>query len=131
LGRAVGLGIVSHLILDLLTHNHDIALWPGAAAPAIGLGLYGSAPMVAFAIELAYGVWCWWMYRGGRALLIVIVVANLMNLSLFSAAIPGPEELLAGHGLAVVALVFAQIIVTLVLVGVLARRTDRVGSAEA
>ena len=31
LGRAVGLGIVSHLILDLATHAHDIALWPGIA----------------------------------------------------------------------------------------------------
>ena len=25
--RAVGLGIVSHLILDLATHGHDIVLW--------------------------------------------------------------------------------------------------------
>src|SRR5262249_29770256 len=47
LGRAVGIGIASHLVLDLLTHNHDIVLWPGRARPALGLGLYGSAPMIA------------------------------------------------------------------------------------
>ena len=29
LGRAVGIGIASHLALDLLTHAHDIVLWPG------------------------------------------------------------------------------------------------------
>jgi hypothetical protein len=34
LGRAVGLGIASHLVLDLLTHAHDIALAPGIASPS-------------------------------------------------------------------------------------------------
>src|SRR5262245_39667899 len=28
LGRAVAIGIVSHLVLDLATHASDIALWP-------------------------------------------------------------------------------------------------------
>jgi hypothetical protein len=32
LGRAVGIGIVSYLILDLITHAHDIVLWPGSYA---------------------------------------------------------------------------------------------------
>ena len=49
LGRAVGLGIVSHLVLDLLTHGHDIVLWPGLQSPKLGLGLYESAPIAAFA----------------------------------------------------------------------------------
>lgn len=125
LGRAVGIGIASHLVLDLLTHSHDIVLWPGRASPALGLGLYGSAPMIAFALELAYGVFCWRVYRGSRALLALIVGANLANLTLFSAVIPGPEQLLAGHPLVVVTFVFAQIVVTLVLVGILARRVNR------
>jgi membrane-bound metal-dependent hydrolase YbcI (DUF457 family) len=125
LGRAVGIGIASHLVLDLLTHGHDIVLWPGRASPALGLGLYGTAPMIAFALELAYGVLCWRVYRGSRALLVLIVGANLANLSLYSDVIPGPERLLAGHPLVVVTFVFAQIIATLVLVGILARRGDR------
>jgi membrane-bound metal-dependent hydrolase YbcI (DUF457 family) len=120
-GRAVGLGIVSHLVLDILTHNHDVVLWPGLQSPALGLGLYGTAPMVAFVVELAYGVFCWWIYRGGRGLLALIVLANVANLSLFSSAIPGPEEMLAGHPLMAVTLVAAQIVATLALVGLLAR----------
>jgi len=122
LGRAVGLGIVSHLILDLLTHAHDIALWPGATSPMLGLGLYGNAPLAAFVVELIYGVFCWRVYRGGRGLLALIVIGNLANLSFFSAAIPGPESYLAGRPLLVVTIVFAQIVTTLALVGILARR---------
>ena len=124
LGRALGLGIVSHLLLDVLTHAPDIVLAPGLVSPRLGLGLYESAPLAAFAIELAYGVFCWRIYRGGRGLLVLVVLGNLANLSLFSAAIPGPEVLLAGRPLLVVGFVLAQIIVTLILVGALSRRAS-------
>jgi membrane-bound metal-dependent hydrolase YbcI (DUF457 family) len=123
MGRAVALGIVSHLILDLLTHARDIALWPGLDSPKLGLGLYGSAPLAAFVVEFLYGTVCWWVYRGSKGLLALIVVANLANLSFFSPTIPGPENYLAGRPLVIVTLVFAQIVITLVLVGVLAGRT--------
>ena len=123
LGRAVGLGIASHLVLDLFTHAPDIALWPGLASPKVGLGLYGTAPLAAFALEMAYGLACWRIYRGGAGLLAFVVLGNLANLSLFAAAIPGPEALLADRPLLVVTFVFVQIVVTLILVGVLARRS--------
>jgi hypothetical protein len=122
LGRAVGLGIASHLVLDLVTHAQDIALAPGLAAPKLGLGLYDAAPLAGFALELVYGVACWRIYRGGVGLLAFVVVGNLANLSIFSAAIRGPEELLAGRPLLVVGFILAQIVVTLLLVGVLSRR---------
>ena len=122
LGRAVGIGIASHLALDLLTHAHDIVLWPGRISPRLGLGLYDAAPMGAFVVEMVYGVVCWWIYRGGRGLLSLVVLGNLANLSLFSAAIPGPEGFLAGRPLLVVTVVALQIVVTLVLTGMLARR---------
>jgi hypothetical protein len=122
LGRAVGLGIASHLVLDLLTHARDIQLAPGIVSPRLGLGLYDSAPLIAFVIELAYGVFCWRLYRGGRGLLALVVLGNVANLSLFSASIPGPEVFLGGRPLAVVSLVAAQIVVTLVLTGMLSRR---------
>src|SRR5262249_6488122 len=57
--------------------------------------LYGAAPVAAFVVEILYGVFCWWVYRGGRGLLAVIVLFNIANLSLLSAAVPGPEEYLA------------------------------------
>ena len=122
LGRAVGLGIASHLVLDLLTHAHDVVLWPGRISPRLGLGLYDSAPVAAFVVELLYGVLCWRLYGGGRGLLALVVLGNLANLSLLSASIPGPEAFLAGRPLMVVSLVGAQIVVTLVLTGMLARR---------
>ncbi len=122
LGRAVGLGIVSHLILDLATHAHDIALWPGSAAPKLGLGLYAAAPLAAFVVEFLYGIVCWYVYRGGRGLLALISLGNLANLSFLSPAVPGPEEYLAGRPMLLVTVIFAQIVVTLVLVGLLAAR---------
>jgi membrane-bound metal-dependent hydrolase YbcI (DUF457 family) len=117
LGRAVAIGIVSHLVLDIATHAPDIALWPGSPFRQMGLGLYSDAPSVAFIVELLYGVLCWWIYRGSRALLLVIVAGNLADISFFFAGIPGPEQLLAGHPMLVVTLVFGQIVTMLVLVG--------------
>ena len=122
LARALGIGILSHLVLDLVTHARDIALWPGSAVPALGLGLYDHASMWGFALEMAYGVLCWGVYRGSRPLLAMIVLGNFANITLFSAAIPGPERYLAGHPLMVVTVVFVQIVATLALIGMLATR---------
>jgi membrane-bound metal-dependent hydrolase YbcI (DUF457 family) len=121
--RAVGIAILSHLVLDALTHARDIALWPGSTFPPLGLGLYDRAPMWGFALEIAYGVVCWRVYRGSRSLLAMIVLGNLANLTLFSATIVGPEQYLAGRPLMVVTLVAAQIVATAALIGVLATRT--------
>ena len=126
-GRAIGIGIFSHLVLDLLTHARDISLWPGSTLPALGLGLYDRAPMWGFALEMAYGVVCWRVYQGSKSLLAMLVLGNLANITLFSAAIPGPEEYLAGRPLMVVTLVFVQIVVTLALTYALATRTVRDG----
>jgi len=119
-GRAVGLGIISHLVLDLMTHARDIVLWPGSTLPALGIGLYDRAPMWGFALELIYGLVCWRVYRGSKPLLAMIVIGNLANITLFSAAIPGPEQYLAGHPLMVVTVIFVQIVTTLVLIDLLA-----------
>lgn len=122
LGRAVGLGILSHLVLDLATHAHDIVVWPGWSNPRLGLGLYQAAPLTAFFVEFSYGVFCWYVYRGGTGLLALVTLGNLANLSFLSPAVPGPEQLLAERPLLLVTLILVQIVVSLVLVGVLARR---------
>jgi hypothetical protein len=122
LGRAVGLGIASHLVLDLATHAHDVALWPGRSSPKLGLGLYEAAPFAAFVVEFLYGLACWYVYRGSIALLAFISFGNLANLSFLSPAVPGPEQYLAGRPMLVVTVILVQIAVTLTLVGVLARR---------
>jgi membrane-bound metal-dependent hydrolase YbcI (DUF457 family) len=117
LGLAVAIGIVSHLVLDLLTHARDIAIAPGIESPMLGLGLYAAFPMGAFVLEMLYGVFCWWVYRGGRTLLAIIVLCNAANLSLFSADVPGAESLLANRPTAIVLVILGQIAVTLGLVG--------------
>jgi hypothetical protein len=122
LGRAVALGIVSHLILDLATHAHDIVFWPGWSGPKLGLGLYEAAPLAAFVVEFLYGIFCWYIYKGGVGLVALISLGNLANLSFLSPGIPGPEEYLAGRPLLLVTVIFVQIVMSLVLVGVLARR---------
>jgi hypothetical protein len=129
LGVAFGLGILSHLVLDLITHNGDIPLAPVANAPDYGTYLYARLPGVAFALELAFGIFCWWIFRGNRLLLAVIVLFNLANLSLFFAEVPGPEQMLAGRPLVLVAVILAQIVVTLLLVGFAATRRRPAGRA--
>lgn len=122
LGAAIGLGVVSHLVLDLATHNGDIALAPFVSGPELGTYLYARLPAIAFLVELGYGLLCWRVYRGGRALLAVIVGFNLANLSLFFVAVPGPEQWLAGRPALLTTVILAQILVTLFAVWWGARR---------
>jgi hypothetical protein len=134
LGAAVGLGIVSHLVLDLITHNGDIALAPFAGAGKYGTYLYAAAPAAAFMLELGFGLLCWWIFRGGKALLAIIVGFNLANASLFFKAVPGPEHWMANRPLLIVTVISVQIIVTLAAVGWAAarsrpQRTEANGSA--
>lgn len=127
LGRAVGVGVLSHLILDLLTHGHDIVLWPGLASPRLGLGLYEVAPLAAFFVELLYAAICWSIYRGSRGLLALLIFGNLANLSFLSPAIPGPEHYLARRPMLIVSVILVQIVITLMLVGILARKSTSKG----
>jgi hypothetical protein len=131
LGAAVGIGIASHLVLDLLTHQPDLQLAPFLSEPRLGLGIYSSAPLAAFAFELGFGIWCWWYYGGGKALLAAIVLFNVANISMFVAAIPGPETWLAHRPTLITTLIFAQIVATLALVGYLARAKGPAATAPA
>ena len=118
IGVAVGIGVISHLILDLITHSNDIAIAPFIKGPKFGLGLYAKHPIVAFILEIGYGVVCWWIYKGSWALLITIVVFNLANISMFSSAVTGIEKHMANRPLLITAVILAQILVTLTLVGI-------------
>lgn len=113
LGAAFGVGVLSHLLLDLATHNGDIALAPFSGSKGYGTYLYGRLPALAFVVELGFGVLCWWVHQGGRVLLAVLVGFNLANLSLFFPAVPGLEGVLAGRPQLLVTVILVQIIVTL------------------
>lgn len=113
---ATAVAIVSHLLLDVLTHGQDIALAPFTDMNKVGLGLY-EVPLAAFVVETLYGVLCWWIFRGNMSLLMIIVGFNLANITFFSTAIIGPEALLADSPVLLTTMVLVQIVLTLVLVG--------------
>jgi membrane-bound metal-dependent hydrolase YbcI (DUF457 family) len=117
-GIAVGIGIISHLILDLITHSKDIVIAPFIRSPKFGLGLYAKYPIVAFMLEIGYGIVCWWIYKGGWALLTVIVIFNLANVSMFFSAVTGIEKYMANRSRLLAAVILTQILVTLTLVGI-------------
>ena len=119
-GLALAVAVSSHIILDLATHVQDIALAPGIETPKFGLGLYG-IPFLALVTETVYGIWCWWVFKGSRALLAVIVVLNLAALSFYSPFILGPEQFLAGHPKYFAAVIGVHIAIGLLAVGFFAR----------
>ena len=125
LGAILGFALLSHLLLDLLTHNGDIALGPYRDAPKYGTFLYGRLAPLAFLVELAYGLVCWWIFRGSRTLLAVLVGFNLANVSEFFRSIPGPEDALAGHPLTLVTVILVQIVITMWAVWWGARKVPR------
>lgn len=56
---ALGLGVLSHWVLDWVSHRPDMPLWPGS--PKVGLGLWGSLPATV-AVELALFAGGLWLY---------------------------------------------------------------------
>ncbi len=117
-GIAVGIGVISHLILDLITHSKDMVIAPLMKSPKFGLGLYAKHPIVAFILEIGYGIVCWWIYEGSWALLSVIVIFNLANISMFFSAVTGIEKYMANRPRLITTVILAQILVTLTLVGI-------------
>lgn len=117
---AAAVAIGSHLVLDVLVHVPDIEVLPWVSSLKIGTGLYG-VPACALVVELAYGVWCWWVFRGSRALLAAIVGFNLLALTFYLPGVPGPETWLAGHPRWFAALILVHVVTALLAVGVLAR----------
>ena len=55
----VGLAVLSHWVLDFVTHRPDLPLWPGG--PKVGLGLWNSVPGT-IVVEVALFVFCLWLY---------------------------------------------------------------------
>jgi len=115
LALPVALGVLSHIVLDLLTHVSDIAILPYISWKT-GLGVY-AIPWLGLFIETAYGIWCWWYARANRIILAIILIFNLSNISFFTPSISGPETWLAGHPIVIVSVIFVQIVVTLFLIG--------------
>ncbi len=128
-GIALGAAVASHILLDLATHVEDIAIIPGINTAKFGLRLY-SVPLLALCVETLYGICCWWIFRGSRALLAVIILLNLATLSFYSVTIPGPEQFLAGQTQVFAAAVGVHILIGLVFVGLFARPSWRMSESS-
>ncbi|WP_067028934.1 hypothetical protein [Allomuricauda sp. CP2A] len=112
----MALALLSHIVLDLLTHAADIPLGFSNNS-LLGMGLYSSAPIVAFFLELAFGIFCWWYYKGSKSLFWIILLFNLANLTMFVPQIKGLEFYLADKPVLISVVILVQILLTLFLVG--------------
>lgn len=59
--------VLSHWLLDFVSHAPDMPLWPGASSPKLGLGLWNSIPAT-FAVEGALWLGAIVIYLSGRPL---------------------------------------------------------------
>lgn len=122
---ALALGAFSHVALDLLIHAPDIAVAPFVDMPRLGLGPYGNAPMLAFAIEIMFGLAVWRFVKGGWGLLVMFVVFNAAAVTFYIPDLHGGETALAGAPMQMVMFVFVQIAATLPLTYLLAPKWMR------
>lgn len=75
LATALAIGIVSHILLDIIQHEPDIRLLPLASGPRLGFGLT-LHPLLDLTVETAYGVLCWQLFGGSWTLLAGILMLN-------------------------------------------------------
>jgi membrane-bound metal-dependent hydrolase YbcI (DUF457 family) len=120
-GIAIALGILSHIVLDIIQHEPNITLLPMAWGPRLGLNLQGY-PSLDFIVELAFCVACWKIFGGSRGLLIGIVIFNLINIPLMFPR-PGSLTPIVEHPAVLPTLILVQIVSTWLLVWWLGRRT--------
>lgn len=106
-------------ILDIIQHEPDIYLLPAAWGPRLGLGLT-HFPGANLVVELAYGVFCWWLFRGTVRLLIGIMIFNLLDAPLMFRN-PQAAAWLGAHSAVLTTIILVQIVASWLLVARLAR----------
>ena len=121
LGAALALGILSHIVLDIIHHEPNITLLPMQWGPRLGMNLQGY-PLLDFMVELAFCIACWAFFRGSRALLVAIIIFNLINIPLMFPR-PGAFRPLMEHHNLLPTLILIQILATWAVVWWFGRRT--------
>jgi hypothetical protein len=120
-GAAIALGILSHIVLDIIHHEPNIALLPMAWGPRFGLDLQGY-PILDFVVELAFCIACWKIFGGSRGLLVGIVIFNVINIPLMMPP-SGSLAPFVDHPMALPTLILVQIVATWLLIWWFGRRT--------
>ncbi|MCA6223715.1 MAG: hypothetical protein IM653_05355 [Phenylobacterium sp.] len=122
IGLALALAVISHVLLDLIHHEPDISLLPLAGSPRFGFNLAG-APWADLAIETAYGVACWKLFRGSTPLLFAILILNLLNAPLMNPA-PAAVALISAHRWMLPTVILFQFLLTSTLLLRLSRPSE-------
>jgi hypothetical protein len=120
-GAAIALAILSHIVLDIIHHEPNIALLPIAWGPRLGMNLQGY-PLFDIIVELVFCVACWKLFGGSKGLLIGIVIFNLLNIPLMFPR-PGTGAMLAQHPSLLPTIILIQVVSSWLLVWLLARGT--------
>jgi hypothetical protein len=105
-GRWLGALVLSHWVLDVITHRPDLPLWPGG--PVVGLGLWNSiaATIVVEGALLAAGLWLYLRASEARdrigrlALAALVAVTSLIWISQPWSPPPPSASAVAWGGLA-------------------------------
>ncbi|HEX7595999.1 MAG TPA: hypothetical protein VF387_06565 [Gemmatimonadaceae bacterium] len=121
LGVAMALGIFSHIVLDIIHHEPDIALLPMAWGPQLGLNLQ-RYPILDFTVELVFCIACWKIFGGSRGLLIGIVIFNVLNIPLMF-PLSGSLTPIVEHPAILPTIILVQVVATWTLVWWLGKRT--------
>lgn len=85
LATVFAIGVLPHVVIDMVFHEKDIRLSPFADSPVWGLGII-EFPILNFVLEFIYGIFCWWYFKGNKALLITIVVFNILDFPIMLAS---------------------------------------------
>jgi hypothetical protein len=120
-GAAIALAILSHIVLDIIHHEPNIALLPVAWGPRLGLNLQGY-PLVDFIVELLFCIACWKLFGGSKGLLIGIVIFNLLNIPLMFPR-PGTGPMLVQHPALLPTIILIQVVASWLLIWFLGRDT--------
>jgi hypothetical protein len=120
-GAAIALAILSHIVLDIIQHEPNIALLPLAWGPRLGVNLQGF-PLLDFIVELVFCVACWKYFGGSKGLLVGIVIFNLLSIPLMFPR-PGTAAMLAENSAILPTIILVQVVSSWLLVWLLARRT--------
>jgi hypothetical protein len=120
-GIAIALGIVSHIVLDIIHHEPNITLLPMQWGPRLGLNLQGY-PVLDFFVELAFCIACWAVFRGSKGLLIGLIIFNLINVPLMFPRANSFVPFMEHHNL-LPTLILIQILATWLVVWWFGRKT--------
>ncbi|TNE58189.1 MAG: hypothetical protein EP340_06390 [Alphaproteobacteria bacterium] len=118
---ALAAAVFSHILLDIAVHEPDIALAPFIGNAKYGTNFIAALPFPELLFETAYGLICWRIFGGSRALLAVFILSFVLAAPSY---LPRAWNLGSAFEVSLFpVLILGQILVTLALVFYLAQKS--------